>query len=164
MKKTALQNFFTAFLLVLSLVISCVYTISIDVHEVEAATKWKKITKNKLNGRWFSGKYEYDISYSQQYYVMFNPEGDEVCVIGYRNYDLGTYKISKNKKKVVAIFDECYWDEPGKGYVRIKKGEKYKVTYRLKNRKKLYVQYGSGADHTNAESGYWLYEEYYGQY
>jgi len=126
-----------------------------NIRTVHAGANWKKITRGKLVYTWYNASYfETNGIWAEKYRTTFRKDGT-VIQTGYRNKDIGTYKISKDKKKVVATFRKCYFDTPGKGYERIN-NYKYKVTYRLKSKKKLYAQYSSKAIHTNASSGYFF--------
>ena len=123
---------------------------------VDAKTKWKNISTKAISHIWYNYSWYYstpgDRQYALAYKTTFKKNGT-VVQKGYRNKDLGKYKISKDGKKVIATYNKCYYDYPGYGFKKIK-GYKYTVTYRMKDKHTLYAKYSKKATETNAGSGY----------
>lgn len=140
--------------LIMVFFVQVVYGWNGGIKKIFAADDWEQISKSDIIGTWYSENYDEKDNWACSYKAKFVSKGNKVTVIGYRNKDIGTYKISKNKKKVVATFNKCYYGGAGEDYQKIK-DYKYKVTYRLRSDGTLYVKYGKGADYTNATSGDW---------
>jgi len=128
------------------------------IFTAEAKVKWKKISKKAIAHTWYTASWfkNNDTNgdyWASAYKTQFKKDGT-VCQKGYRNKDLGTYKISKDRKKVVATYNKCYYDYPGYGFRRVK-GYKYTVTYRMKDNNTLHAKYSKeSSGNTNACTGY----------
>lgn len=140
MKKILIANI-TGMLLLLCAVI-------IIPNTAKAASKAQ--TKKWLISKIWSNKVDDPaMEFSSKYTFKFKKNG-AVVLKGYRNKDIGTYKIM-GKNKVRITFKKLYIDAPGEGWGRIK--GKYTATITIKSKKRFKAKF-KNATESNVVDGY----------
>ena len=89
------------------------------------------------------------MKFSSKYTFKFKKNGT-VVLKGYRNKDIGTYKIT-GKNKVCLTFKKLYINAPGERWARIK--GKYTATITIKSKKRFKAKF-KNATESNVENGY----------
>ena len=120
---------------ILLLVLTLVLTISY-VNGVNAKTKWKLISKDKVQGVW--GQTDVIDDENHDNIITFYKNG-KIEFRTWRTYCKGTYKIDKRKRKILAIYTKNTFSGPimAENPTGIVEYGKCKVVYRLKTKNKI---------------------------
>ncbi|MDY2921463.1 MAG: hypothetical protein SOT18_01315 [Eubacterium sp.] len=132
--------------LITMLFLSCAATIFPST--TKAASKAQ--TKKWLISKTWSNKVDDPLmEFSSKYTFKFKKNGT-VVLRGYRNKDIGTYKMTgKNKAKLT--FKKLYINTPGEGWGRL--NGKYTATITIKNKKRFRAKF-KNATESNVTNGY----------
>lgn len=110
----------------------------------------------ELAGTWYNEGYDETNNWAGSYKTIFHADGT-VEQIGYRNKDIGTYKISENGTSVTAMYNQIYIDSPRTGGYELEESYSYTVTYSIdRNKDCLTAKYSQEFKErgiSNAEDG-----------
>ncbi|MCL2804290.1 MAG: hypothetical protein FWD29_10150, partial [Micrococcales bacterium] len=89
--------------------------------------------------------------WASDYELNFGTDG-LVTRVGYRNRDTGKYRVI-DQSKIIASYDDNYWDSPGEGFVN--SGSRYEETYIYGAANNTLSATTSGDDNSNAPDSIW---------